>query len=264
MRTGHLKGRAVRAAILQALVTTFIAILCLVPAQARDIVMFAAASTTDALNEVGKAYQAAGHGRVALSFASSSTLAKQIESGAPADLYLSADGRWMDYLAKRNLVVSASRIDFLGNTLVLIAPRDSKLSLEIAPGFPLAAALGPDGRLAIGDPDHVPAGIYGKAALEKLGVWQQVLPRLARASDVRAALAFVERGETPAGVVYGTDAARARVRVVASFPEGSYPKIAYPLALVAGHDSPAARAFYDYLRGPAARAVFARYGFAVH
>ena len=224
--------------------------------------VFAAASTTDALGEIAREYEAAGHGHIVISFASSSTLAKQIENGAPADLYLSADEIWMDYLAQRNLIVPASRIDYLGNTLVLIAPKDSRLALTIAPGFPLAASLG-DGRLAIGDPDHVPAGIYAKAALEKLGVWQEVEPKLARAEDVRGALAYVERGEAAAGIVYATDAARAQVRVVAPFPADTHPPIRYPMALVAGHDTHAARAFYNHLRGSAARAVFERYGFTL-
>jgi molybdate transport system substrate-binding protein len=231
-------------------------------ARAADVAMFAAASTTDALGEIARAYEAEGRGRIAISFASSSTLARQIENGAPADLYLSADEAWMDYLAQRNLIVPTSRIDYLGNALVLIAPKDSALALRISPGFPLAASLG-DGRLAMGDPDHVPAGIYGKAALEKLGVWQQVASRLARAEDVRGALAYVERGEAAAGIVYATDAARAEVRVVATFPPDTHPPIRYPMALVAGRDTPAARAFYDYLRGPAARAVFERYGFTL-
>ena len=157
------------------------------------LTMFAAASATDALDEIGRAYQAAGRDPVVFSFASSSNLAKQIENGAPAALFLSADERWMDYLATRDLIVPASRTDLLGNTLVLIAPADSNLSIEIKPGFELAKALG-DGRLAVGDPDHVPAGIYAKAALEKLGVWKELSPKLARAEDVRGALAFVERG----------------------------------------------------------------------
>ena len=247
---------------------TALSLLLLVPfssarAGALDVTMFAAASTTDALGEIARAHEAEGHGRIVISFAASSTLAKQIENGAPADLYLSADEVWMDYLDSRRLIVPASRIDYLGNKLVLIAPRDSTLALTISPGFPLAASLG-DGRLAMGDPDHVPAGIYGKAALEKLGVWQQVASRLARAEDVRGALAYVERGEAAAGIVYASDAARAEVRVVATFPPDTHPPIRYPMALVAGRDTPAARAFYDYLRGPAARAVFERYGFTVH
>ncbi|HEY6335909.1 MAG TPA: molybdate ABC transporter substrate-binding protein [Alphaproteobacteria bacterium] len=227
------------------------------------LTMFAAASATDALDEIGRAYQAAGRDPVVFSFASSSNLAKQIENGAPAALFLSADERWMDYLATRDLIVSASRTDLLGNTLVLVAPADSDLSIEIKPGFELAKALG-DGRLAVGDPDHVPAGIYAKAALEKLGVWQELLPKLARAEDVRGALAFVERGEAPAGIVYSSDAPRAKVRVVATFPPDTHPPILYPLAIVAGHDGPEARAFYEFLRSPQAADIFEKYGFTLH
>ena len=256
-------GGARLARLLAALSLLLLAPFRPVLAGAAEITMFAAASATDALGEIAKRYDAGGHGRIVVSFASSSTLAKQIENGAPADLYLSADEVWMDHLASRNLIVPASRIDYLGNTLVLIAPKDSTLALAIAPGFPLAASLG-DGRLAMGDPDHVPAGIYGKAALEKLGVWQQVAPKLARAEDVRGALAYVERGEAAAGIVYATDAARAQVRVVATFPADAHPPIRYPLALVAGRDTSAARAFYEYLRGPAARAVWEKYGFTVN
>jgi len=252
-----------RAGLLAAL--SFFLLAAFAPARAgtADVTMFAAASTTEALGEIARDYEATGHGHIVVSFASSSTLAKQIENGAPADLYLSADEVWMDYLAQRHLIVPTSRIDYLGNTLVLIAPKESTLALTIAPGFPLAASLG-DGRLAMGDPDHVPAGIYAKAALEKLGVWQAVMPKLARAEDVRGALAYVERGEAAAGIVYATDAARAQVRLVSAFPPDTYPPIRYPMALVAGHDTAAARAFYDHLRGPSARAVFERYGFTLN
>ncbi len=195
------------------------------------------------------------------SFGSSGDLAKQIENGAPASLFISADTRWMDYLARKGLIEAGSRRDLLGNRLVLIAPAGSPLAIELKPGAPLAAALG-DGRLAVCDPESVPAGRYAKAALVKLGIWDQVAPRIANAKDVRAALALVELGETPAGIVYGTDAAASRkVRVVAVFPEDSHPRIVYPVGLVAGHDTPEAKAFYDYLTGPEAAAVFQRYGF---
>jgi molybdate transport system substrate-binding protein len=230
------------------------------PAQASHVVLFAAASTTEPLSEIVHHYEAEGRGDVAVSFGSSSTLAKQIENGAPADIFLSADEAWMDYLAKRDLVSRETRTNYLRNSLVLIAPQDSELAVTIAPGFPLAASLH-NGRLAMGDPDHVPAGIYGKAALEKLGVWKSVEPQVVRANDVRAALAYVERGEAAAGIVYATDAAHARVRVVGTFPESSHPPIVYPLAKVAGHDDPAVRALLDYLRSDKVKKIFEEYGF---
>lgn len=230
-------------------------------ARAEDTIVFAAASTRDAIADIADAFAHAGKGKVVASFGSSGDLAKQIENGAPASLFISADTRWMDYLARKGLIEAGSRRDLLGNRLVLIAPAGSPLAIELKPGAPLAAALG-DGRLAVCDPESVPAGRYAKAALVKLGIWDQVAPRIANAKDVRAALALVELGETPAGIVYGTDAAASRkVRVVAVFPEDSHPRIVYPVGLVAGHDTPEAKAFYDYLTGPEAAAVFQRYGF---
>lgn len=229
--------------------------------RAAEVLVFAAASTKDAVEEIGRLFAAAGLGEVTPVFAASSTLAKQIDNGAPADLYLSADVRWMDYLAERDLVASGSRIDLLGNRLALVAPRDSDWTLDLAAGAPLAERLG-EGRLAMGDPDHVPAGRYGKAALEALGLWSAVESNLARAGDVRAALALVERGEAAAGIVYTSDAAASkRVRVVDTFPASSHPEIVYPLARVAGHDRPEVLAFYDFLARPEARTVFADHGF---
>jgi len=229
--------------------------------RAAEVLVFAAASTKDAVEEIGRLFAAAGLGEVTPVFAASSTLAKQIENGAPADLYLSADVRWMDYLAERDLVAPGSRIDLLGNRLALVAPRNSDWTLDLAAGAPLVERLG-ESRLAMGDPDHVPAGRYGKAALEALGFWSAVEPKLARASDVRAALALVERGEAAAGIVYTSDAAASKhVRVVDTFPASSHPAIVYPLARVAGHDRPEVLAFYDFLAGPEARAVFADHGF---
>ena len=232
-------------------------------AQPATVTVFAAASTTNAISDIGKLFEAQGQGKLRASFASSSTLAKQIESGAPAEIFLSANENWMDYLEQKGLVLAGSRIDYLGNSLVLVAPADSQIKAEIRPGFPLLEWLG-QGRLSLGDPDHVPAGIYAKAALTKLGVWDQVEPRLARAADVRGALALVERGETPLGIVYATDAAiTPKVKVVGVFPEDSHPAIVYPLALVGEKASPTAKAFYEFLRGPEARAIFNKYGFAV-
>jgi molybdate transport system substrate-binding protein len=233
------------------------------PARADDLLVFAAASTKDALQDIAKAYEAAGNGKVVYSFASSSDLAKQIENGAPAALFISADTKWMDYVADKKLIVDDSRRDLLGNKLVLIAPKDSTLKVDLAPNAPLAQALG-DGKLAMGDPDAVPAGRYGKAALDKLGIWASVEPAVVRAKDVRATLTLVERGEAAAGIVYATDAmVSKKVRIVGEFPADSHPKIVYPVALVAGHDDAAAKAFYAYLTGPKARDVFLDYGFSV-
>src|SRR5467141_1658386 len=196
------------------------------PAQ---LLVFAAASLSEALDEVGRAFTTRTGVRVNASYAASSVLAKQIEAGAPADAFFSADLAWVDYLDERGLLKRGSRRDVLGNSLVLIAPADSPLRLSIAPGFDLTAALG-EGRLATADPDSVPAGKYARAALTKLGVWQSVSDRLVRGENVRAALAYVARGEAPLGIVYQTDAqAEKRVRVVDVFPEDSHPPITYAL-----------------------------------
>jgi molybdate transport system substrate-binding protein len=229
------------------------------PAQA-DTTLFAAASTTNAMTDVIAVYTAQTGKKVVPSFASSSTLAKQIEQGAPAQIFVSANTSWMDYLAKADMVVSDSVVDFLGNSLVMIAPKDGAVALTISKDMDLAAILG-ENRLSVGDPDHVPAGQYAKAALEFLGQWGAVEPKLARASDVRGALALVERGETPLGIVYSTDAAISdAVAVVATFPQESYKKITYPAALVKGADDDA-KAFYTFMLSPAAKAIFAKYGF---
>jgi molybdate transport system substrate-binding protein len=188
-------------------------------------------------------------------------LAQQIIQGAPADLYLSANSGWMDVLQARGAIEPDSRVDLLGNRLVLIAPAQSAFALRIAPGFGLATALG-NGRLAMGEPTHVPAGTYAMAALQSLGVWDQVVPKVAYMSDVRAALVLVERGEATAGIVYATDAAASRkVRIVDTFPAASHPPIAYPLAMVAGRRTPDTQEVYDFLRGPQASAIFASHGF---
>lgn len=233
-------------------------------AQRRDLLVFAAASLKTALDAADAPFQRDSGTRIAVSFAASSALAKQIEAGAPADLFISADRDWMDYLAERGLIRPGTRSDLVGNRLVLIAPRDSTLELTIGPGFPLAAALGADGRLAMGDPAAVPAGLYGKAALEKLGVWGTVAARVAPAANVRAALALVSRGETPLGIVYRTDAAAdPGVRIVAFFPEDSHPPIVYPAAIVATSTNEAAAAYLAYLKSPAARIFFEAQGFTV-
>jgi len=232
-------------------------------AQAPDqIRVFAAASLTTSITEIGALFS--DKGKVTASFASSSALAKQIANGAPAEIFISADVEWMNYLAERRLIVPETRVDLLGNRLVLIAPRKSNAKVDISPGFPLAKVLGQE-RLAVGDPDHVPAGKYAKAALEKLGVWSQVASKLARADNVRAALTLVEREECPLGIVYSSDAVISdKVKVVGMFPQDSHPRIIYPAAIVSGMDNARARAFLEFLRGPKARAVFEKCGFAVY
>lgn len=225
-----------------------------------SLLVFAAASLTDALEEVDRTFSAATHVGVKASYAASSLLAKQIEAGAHADVFFSADREWMDYLDTRGLLRRSTREDVLGNALVLIAPAQSTVQLQIAPNFALLAALG-DGRLATGDPDSVPAGLYARAALTRLGVWASVEPRLARAENVRAALAYVARGDSPLGIVYATDAqADKRVRIVAVFPADTHPPIVYPAAGTAQGQPEAAR-YLEFLRGEAAQQIFARYGF---
>jgi molybdate transport system substrate-binding protein len=229
------------------------------PAEPPQVLVFAAASLKNALDDATSAYTPA---KVAVSYAASGPLARQIEAGAPAGLFISADEEWMDELAAKALIEPGSRIDLLGNQLVLVAPKGSALHLALVQGADLVAALG-DGRLAIGDPPSVPAGKYAQEALEKLGLWTSVEPHLARAESVRAALALVDRGEAPLGIVYQTDAAAdAGVRIVATFPEDSHKPITYPAALVKGAD-PAAGAFLAWLKSPAAAGFFERQGFSV-
>jgi len=230
--------------------------------QQPQILVFAAASLTDAMQEIGAAYEKSAHVTVKSSFDSSSVLARQIEAGASADVFFSADTAWMDYLESRNLIQPASRANVLGNRLVLIAPAQSQIELKIAPHFPLAAALG-DGRLATGDPDSVPAGRYARSALTALGVWGEIAPRLARAENVRVALLYVDRGEAPLGIVYASDAlADKRVRVVDTFPASTHEPIVYPIALTKSAKSQAA-GFVSYLSGPQGRDIFVRHGFTV-
>lgn len=232
-------------------------------AEPDTVTVFAAASTTNALGDIGKMFAEKGKGKFRPSFASSSTLAKQIENGAPADIFISADEPWMNYLAERKLIEPASRFDLLGNRLVLIAPADSSIKVEIRPKFELAKLLG-TGKLAVGDPDHVPAGKYAKAALEKLGIWSEVERKLARAADVRAALALVNRGEAPLGIVYATDAAiTPKVKVVGVFPADSHPKIVYPAAIMAGKATAVTKSFLEFLKTPQSKAVFEKYGFTL-
>ncbi|WP_193370472.1 molybdate ABC transporter substrate-binding protein [Pelagibius marinus] len=227
----------------------------------KPVTLFAAASATDAVNEIAEAYAARTGGSIRPVVAASSTLARQISQGAPADLFLSANAKWMDHLAGLQLLQDGSRLPLLSNRLVLIAPADSQLRLRLSPELDLARLLG-NGRLAIGDPNHVPAGIYAREALRNLGLWEQVAAKLAQASNVRAALALVDRGEAVAGIVYETDAAISpRVRIVDSFPLAASPKIVYPLAIVAGRDRPEVRRVYEFLQSAEATAIFSKHGF---
>jgi molybdate transport system substrate-binding protein len=230
-------------------------------AQAGETLVFAAASLTDALDEVAAAYATGGKKAPKFAYSSSSMLARQIDNGAPASLFISADEPWMDYLAKRDLVVAGTRQSFLSNRLVLVAPAKRPVRTEIEFGFPFAQILGSD-KLAMADPDSVPAGRYGKAALINLGVWRDVEANVVRAENVRAALTFVERDEAHAGIVYATDAMIAKNVVIAgTFPETSHPPISYSVAIVVGHDTPAARAFYAYLLSTPAKSVYRKFGF---
>jgi molybdate transport system substrate-binding protein len=225
-----------------------------------SITVFAAASLTNVLQELGDGFTKDSSVPVRFSFAASSALARQIENGSRADLFFSADLEWMDYLQSRQLIQPATRRDVLGNQLVLIAPADSKIVLKIQPHFALAATLG-KGRLATGDPDSVPVGRYAHEALANLGVWDEVAARLVRADSVRSALAFVDRGEAALGIVYATDALiDKKVRVVDTFPAATHLPIIYPAALTIGAKADAAR-FLTYIRGPVGSAAFLRYGF---
>ncbi len=231
------------------------------PAAADNLTVFAAASLKNALDDIAAKWKDSGAGTVGASYASSSTLAKQIEQGAPADVFISADTQWMDYVNKKSLVETPH--DLLGNRLVLISAKDNPLTLEIKPGLKLAEVLG-DGRLAVGDPSNVPAGIYAKEALTKLKIWDSVQPKLAPAADVRAALTLVSRGEAPLGIVYETDAkVDPKVRTVAVFPEDSHKPIVYPVAVVKTSRNPDAAKFVAFLSGPAAKEIFVKYGFDV-
>jgi molybdate transport system substrate-binding protein len=232
--------------------------------RAQDVTVFAAASLTNVLEQVGKAYREAGGAPVRFSFAASSALAKQIESGADADIFASADEQWMDYLAQRGLIVDGTRSARIGNALVLIVPATQARTVDIKPGLDLAGMIG-DGRLATGDPAHVPVGRYAQQALTKLGVWSAVEPKLARSENVRAALALVERGEAPFGIVYATDAAASggKVAVAATFPADTHAPIVYPIAIVAKRDRPEVSRFLDYLNGPDAAKFFREAGFSV-
>jgi molybdate transport system substrate-binding protein len=244
------------------LVAAFFVAFAPIAARAADLTVFAAASLTDAFNEAGKAWEAKTGHTVAFSFAASSVLARQIEASGGADAFISADSDWMNYLDTRNLIDKKSRHDLLGNHLVLIAPAGAKVSLTIAPNFDLLGALG-GGRLSVADPNSVPAGKYAKASLTSLGVWNSVSSHLAPAENVRVALAYVERGECPLGIVYTTDAlADPSVRILSTFPDNTHAPIVYPIALMKDA-KPLARDFIAYLSTTKASAVFAKDGFIV-
>ena len=254
--------RSLRSALASLLICAY----ALAPAaQAREkekppMLVFAAASLTNVLGDLSASWTASSGVQVRLSFAASSVLARQIEAGGRADLFISADQEWMDYLQARNLIDKSSRRNLVRNRLVLIAPADSKSDLKIAAGFPLAAALG-RGRLSTGDPDTVPVGRYARSALISLGVWDEIQDRLVRADNVRSAMMFVARGEAPLGIVYNTDAVMdSKVRIVDTFPENSHAPITYPgAATIAASNE--ARAFLEFLGSPAARDTWRRFGF---
>jgi molybdate transport system substrate-binding protein len=234
-------------------------------AQTRDaLLVYGAASLKNALDDANAQYEREQRPHhVFVYYGPSSELAKHIENGAPADLFISADLDWMDYLAERRLIKPETRANFLSNKLVLIASEQSNLSLTIGPNFPLARALG-DGKLAMADPGSVPAGKYGKASLEALGVWASVANRIVSARDVRDALQVVSNGTAPLGIVYQTDAAAdKRVRIVGAFPDATHPPIVYPLAVVASSISKDVTPYLQYLRSSAAAPAFEKQGFVV-
>ena len=257
----------VRRGFLTALAAVFIAALSVAAPQAAradDPVVFAAASLKDALDAINVDWQKASGKHATISYAASSALAKQIEAAAPADVFISADLDWMDYVAKKDLIVPASRHNLLGNVLVLIAPADGKTAdVDIKQGFPLDKLLN-GGKLAMADPNAVPSGKYGKAALTKLGVWDAVSSSVAAAENVRACLLLVARGEAPYGIVYKTDAAiEPKVKIVGTFPVDAVPPIIYPIAQTASSKNPDAAAFISYLSSPDATKQFEHYGFSV-
>ena len=246
---------------LAALLLVFAAVLPL-RASADEVLVFAAASLKPALDEIIATPDAKALGDIKASYAASSQLEHQIEAGAPASIFISADQDWMNTADAKGRIVKSTRTDLLGNALVLVAPKDSKVSLTIAPKFDLAGALGKDGHIALGEPNSVPAGKYAKASLTSLGVWDSIQPRVVSADNVRAALNFVAKGEAPLGVVYRSDAvSEPAVRVVDTFPDASHVPIVYPAAIVTDHDTPPARKLLDLLHAPSSQAIFVRYGF---
>ena len=233
------------------------------PAAAERVIVLAAASTAHVIDEVIVQFDAGPDDRVVASYAGTSALARQIESGAPADIFLAANAAWMDHVEAQGLIEPGSRRPLAGNRLVFVTGDGAMAPFEPSAPLDLAALLD-GGRLAVGNPEHVPAGIYARQALETLGLWPGVQSHLAPAADVRAALALVARGETPLGIVYSTDAALVEeVRVVGTIPATLHEPIVYPVALIAGRDTPLAARFFEFLTGPEGRAAFARAGFVV-
>jgi molybdate transport system substrate-binding protein len=230
---------------------------------ADDVLIFAAASLKNALDDAITSYTKTGGAAPKVSYGSSGALAKQIDADAPADIFISADPNWMNDVQKNNKIRTDTRFDYLGNVLVLVEPADSTTKVDISQGFPLAKMLD-DNKLAMADPDSVPAGMYGKAALQKLGVWDAIEPKVARAQDVRGALLFVSRKESPFGIVYQTDAAADKgVKIAGVFPANTYPPIIYPAAITASSKSPDAAKFLAYLKSDAAKPSFTKQGFAI-
>ena len=233
-------------------------------AQGDRVLVFAAASLKNAMDDVASAYEASHDTDLRVSYAGSSTLARQIEQGAPAGVYVSANEAWMDRLEERGRIVAASRVDLLRNDLVLVAPSDSDVRPTLAQKSDLFAALGANGYLAMANTEAVPAGIYGRQALQQLGLLEELQGRIAQSEDVRAALALVARGETPLGVVYASDAvAEHDVRVIETFAADSHDPIIYPAALVTDADTPAARDFLAFLQSEPARRLFKQWGFSI-
>lgn len=261
-----MKRRLLIGAALSALALTF-TLPTIAPLKAQDnqpVIVFAAASMKNALDEIAGEWSKANKTEVKISYAASSALAKQMENGAPADIFISADLKWMDYVSDKKLIKANTRQNLLGNTLVLIASKDSKFGeVKIGPNFDLAGLLG-TGRLSVGQVDSVPAGRYAKSALEKLGIYKSVEGKLAQAENVRVALAYVSRGEAPLGIVYGTDAASdPQVVVIGTFPDGSHPAIVYPVAQLETSKNPKAAEFLKSLNSPSAHAIFKKHGFSV-
>jgi molybdate transport system substrate-binding protein len=235
------------------------------PAFAADPVVFAASSLTDALNDVAARYKTATGKTVTISYGASSALAQQIEQAAPADIFFSADTDWMNELQAKNLLQTPTRVSLLGNEIVLVAPKAATTaSVALAKGVDLITLLGKDGKLAMANVDSVPAGKYGKASLTALGAWDSVSARVVQADNVRAALAFVTRGEAPLGIVYSTDAnAEPGVKVIGTFPGDSHPPIIYPVALLASSKNADAKAFFDFLKSDAAKPAYTKQGFTI-
>jgi molybdate transport system substrate-binding protein len=227
------------------------------------LTVFAAASLTNALQDLGVRWMADGHGKIVFSFAASSTLALQIEHGAPANVFLSADEKWMNDLARHDAIVAATRFDVVGNSLVLVEPKAGMKPVTLTAGVSLDPILGPGGRLAVGDPAHVPAGIYAQQALQKLGLWTALQKRLAPADSVRSALRLVELGEVPAGIVYATDVGVSpKLAIAGTFPPSSHDPIRYPAAVVKAGDTKPARSFMSFLKSQEAHDIFEHYGFS--